>query len=229
NVHTMLQPGKMQEVAQEVIHYKTDNMALQEIRWQGTSRIDNPELIIICSGSHERTGQFGTGFMITRKMKESMLEYEKLRMKERHRNITLTSLEAPTEEKEEREKEEFYECSEETYHKIQKYYYVIIMEDTEIGKAGHQKKVAGICTIHDISNENGNLLRQFGTRNGLKIKSTTLPYKNTHLGTWKIPGSNEVNQMDHVLSSRGPNCDTDHYLVKIKVRERTASVQKLEG
>jgi hypothetical protein len=76
----------------------------------------------------------------------------------------------------------------------------------------------------------------------LTIKSTTFPHKSIQLGTWKVPGSNEVNQINHVLvslrhstsiidekSSRGSNCDTDHYLVKTKVRERIVRIQNMEG
>jgi exonuclease III len=73
NGRTMLQ---MQETAQEMIRHKTDIMALQEIRWQGTGRIVKPEFTEIHSGSQEKMGQRGTGFIISRKMKESMLEYE---------------------------------------------------------------------------------------------------------------------------------------------------------
>jgi exonuclease III len=89
-----------------------------------------------------------------------MLEYEKindrmcrLRMKGRYRNITIISVHAPTEEKEDREEEEFYEYFEEIYHEIQKYDLVIIMGDfnAKIGKDVYQKKVAGKYTIHDIT------------------------------------------------------------------------------
>jgi hypothetical protein len=90
DVCTMSQPGNMQETAQEMIRHKLDIMALKEIRWQRTARTDKPEFTIIYTGSHERAGQLGTGFIITRKINESMLEYKtindricRLRMKGR--------------------------------------------------------------------------------------------------------------------------------------------------
>jgi endonuclease/exonuclease/phosphatase family metal-dependent hydrolase len=66
-------------------------------------------------------------------------------MKGRYRNIEIISVHTRREEKEERKKEEFYKCLEETYQKIQKYNLVIIMGDfnIKIRKEEFPMKAAG--------------------------------------------------------------------------------------
>jgi hypothetical protein len=80
---------------------------------------------------------------------------------------------------------------------------VIIMGDfnAKIVNKEYLQPVAGPHTIHDFSNENGNMLIQFTTRNRLTIRSTMFPHKHMHMGTWLIPGTNEVNQIVHVLAT----------------------------
>jgi len=131
---------------------------------------------------------------------------------------------------------------EEICNNLQKYDIIIIIMDDFNAKIRKEKrliKVAGKYTIHETG-ENGNLLAQFATRNRLFIKSTSFQYKKIHMGTWKIPETSEVNQIDHVLvslrhsssvidvrSCRGPSCDSDHCLVRVKVRERITKLQKV--
>jgi hypothetical protein len=61
------------------------------------------------------------------------------------------------------------------------------------------------------------------------------PYRNIHKYTWTSPDGNTHNQIDHILvkrrrhssvldvrSFRAAGCETDHYLVVAKIRERIA-------
>jgi exonuclease III len=64
NVRSMLQPGKMQEIANEIQKFQIDIVTLQEIHWTGQGRIDKHDYTLVYSRSEKRTGQSGTGFMI---------------------------------------------------------------------------------------------------------------------------------------------------------------------
>jgi hypothetical protein len=45
-------------------------------------------------------------------------------------------------------------------------------------------------------------LVQYATTNNFKVLSTWYPRKDIYKGTWKIPGTNDANQIDHTLMSK---------------------------
>ncbi len=88
-------------------------------------------------------------------------------------------------------------------------------------------------SLHETSNDNGCRLIDHAVSNNMVISSTCFPHKNIHKATWISPDGLTANQIDHVLidgrhcsnildvrSCRGPNIDSDHYLVKVRFRAR---------
>jgi len=101
-------------------------------------------------------------------------------------------------DKDDQEKERFYENLEEMCNRIPRHDIIIMGDfDMKLGNKEYLQLLAGPCKIHDSSNENGNMLIQFSIRNKLIVKSTMFPHKHIHLGIWRIPGSNQI---DHVLA-----------------------------
>ena len=106
---------------------------------------------------------------------------------------------------------------------------LILLEafNTKILKEHSNKRVAGRHTLHDITNENGEKLVQLAIAQDLEISSTKFQNRRIHKGNWKAPGQDICNQIDHVLINkrtastitdvrtlRGPNCNSDYYLVR---------------
>jgi hypothetical protein len=97
------------------------------------------------------------------------------------------------------------------------------------------KPTIGNGSLHRDSNDNGVRIVNFATSNNLVFKSTMFPHQNILRYTWTYHDGKPHNHIDYILidrrwhssildfrSFRGADCDTDHYPVVAKVRERLA-------
>jgi hypothetical protein len=107
--------------------------------------------------------------------------------------------------------------------------------DAKVGREDIFKPTIGNESFHEFSNNNGVKVVNFTTSKNLRAKSMMFPQCNIHKYTWTSPDERINNQIDHILlvrrrhsneldiqSSRAADCDSDHFLVVVKVRERLA-------
>ena len=61
---TILKPGKMIEIAEQMLSTQIQIIALQEIRWEGHAHVKRNKYSLYYSCSQQCMGQLGTGFMV---------------------------------------------------------------------------------------------------------------------------------------------------------------------
>jgi hypothetical protein len=143
----------------------------------------------------------------------------------------------PCEDKGDEEIDSFFVKLGRVFDQFPKYGMKIILGDfnAKVGREDIFKPTIGNESLHEISNDNGVSVVNFATSKNLVVKSKMFPHCKIRKYTWTSPEGNTHNQIDHVLidrrwhsnildvrSFRGADCDTDHYLVVTKVRERLA-------
>jgi hypothetical protein len=139
----------------------------------------------------------------------------------RHYDINVLNVHAPTEDKTDSVKTTFCKELERVFNKFPKYQTKIANCESTHG------------SLHEISNDNRVTVLNFATSKNLTAKSTMFPYRNIHKYTWMSPDGKLHTQIDHILidrqrhfnvldvrTFRAADCDSDHYLVVEKVRER---------
>ncbi|KAL4084379.1 hypothetical protein QTP88_028202 [Uroleucon formosanum] len=226
-------------------------LIIQEIRLSGpgSTEIGNS---IIFFGQYDNRRQGGTGFIVKKNIASAIKDFKVVNsrltiliVEGKFFNIALVNAHAPSEDKSDEEKEEFYSLLESTLEEIPRHCIIILLGDfnAKIGKEECFKTTTGSNSLHQLSNNNGFRLIELATGRGLKIKSTSFPHKEIHKGTWRSPDGRYINQIDHVLVNarfsnsvldvrtfHGAECGSDHFLVvgKLKVRLKKAKKRKEE-
>jgi hypothetical protein len=94
-------------------------------------------------------------------------------------------------------------------------------------------------SLHEATSNNGLRLVQYATTNNFKVLSTWYPRRDIYKGTWKIPRTNDNNQIDHIIVSkrwatdienirtyRGANSDSNHFLVGARLKQKIAIITR---
>jgi hypothetical protein len=105
--------------------------------------------------------------------------------------------------------------------------------NAKLGKEKVFCQAIGCHTLHNVPNENGEMVANYAISNNMFLVSTNSQHKKIHLGMWISPHQQTINQIDHVMvsegkmrlihairSKRGYNCDSDHFLIQIKIKQK---------
>ena len=113
NVQTMLKPGRIKEIMEEIGKARVDVVAVQEIRWQGHGRIE--KIFLSClQWTQREDGSLWDRIYYKCKNEEKFSFFRtlndrtcKLRLRGKFRNVTVISTCAPTEDSPDETKDEF--------------------------------------------------------------------------------------------------------------------------
>jgi hypothetical protein len=150
---------------------------------------------------------------------------------------------APCEDNSDDVKDSFYGELGHVFDQFLRYDMKMLLSDfnAKVGREDFLKPTTGYESSHRIRNDKGVRVVNFATSKNLFVKSTMFPHHSIHNYTWTSPDGQTHNQIDYVLidrrwhssildvqSFRGADCDTDHYQVDAKIRDRLA-VSKRPG
>jgi hypothetical protein len=196
------------------------------------------------SGKEEGTRELQVAIIVEKSMKRNILDFKAvdericvLRIKTKFHNTSFINVDAPTEEKEEIEKEAFYQKVEEVCDACPSNDINILLGDlnAKVGREQIYQGLIGRHSMHLNTNNNGQRLLEFAAAKNMMVSSICFPHKEINKQTWRSLDGKTKNQIDQILldkrnassiqdvkSCKGASSDSDHFLVRGKYRCKTA-------
>lgn len=208
NLRSLFRSGALQSTLLDLKKYKVQVAAVQETRWVDSGIHTMATHALYYSGTNQNIHEFGTGFIVDKAFDHNVIGFVPinkymctLRLRMKMHKITLLNIHAPTETKEEGVKDDFYSELERVYNSIPSSDIKIVLGDfnAQIGNEQCFKDVAGIHSLHSVSNDNGFRVANFAVSSGLSIRSTQFQRKDIYKVTWNSNDGRTHTQIDHVL------------------------------
>jgi hypothetical protein len=221
---------------------EVDIAAVQKVRWVGNGVLESNECTFYYS-----CHTFGSGFLAGKRIGHTILDFKpismcmcKLRLRGKLYNYSFICVHAPTRDKVEEEIEKFYDELEKAYDECPRSDAKLILGDfNERVSCEDENENISKYGLHTECNDNDRRLVGFANPRAMTVGATLFPQKYIHNAMWKSPNGTHRNQIDHVLMDgrhrsnlldvrvfRGPNVDSDHYLVIGKMRGRICNANK---
>ncbi|GFX97764.1 craniofacial development protein 2 [Trichonephila clavipes] len=180
NIRTPYKGLALQNLIDVCVDYHIDVLSLQEIRWL------DPKDCTLYYSCQEKAHPFGVGFIVNKRLRNTVVDFQaismrlcKIRLRGRQYNTTLICAHTPTDDKDETEKDLFYDLLMKSYKSCPAQDMKLVIGDfnAKIGRELFISYNPGFHSLHKETNENGQILWDFAASENLFIISTAFPYK----------------------------------------------------
>jgi len=189
-----------------------DLVALQEIRWLGNGTLEKKKCVIFYSCNPVRH-VLGIRFYVNSRFLPNILHFVPvndrlcwIRVRGKFRNYSIINAHAPTEDKDDEEKDDFYLKLETVYSQCSKHVIKMVLGDfnAKVGNEENNYPYAGKNGLHEECNGNGYKLVQFAAATNMIFGGTIFTHKNIHKVTRRSPDGVTMN---HILIQRKHSSD----------------------
>ncbi|KAI5755057.1 hypothetical protein M8J77_013699 [Diaphorina citri] len=250
NVRTLLRPGKLEELKEQMKKAELDILGVCETRWAGKGDFVSEDFRVIHSGN-EKSGRSGVAVILRGKWKNNVLNTYHLndriimiKLHAQPTDIYIIQIYMPTSNSTDDEVENIYEQMEELLAITEEKSNVFIMGDFN-GSVGEQNSTSNCIGKFGLGTQNdrGTRLLEFCEQLEFVISNTFFEVPKRRRYTWKAPGDMRRLQIDFILVKRkfrnqvqsshtypGFDIDSDHNLVmakcNIKFKKRVLNIEK---